>query len=131
MLIRFVLQRSNQDSGSRDGFFSAAYDLANSQDSEVAFRNFLNQKLDWFENNLITPERFNRSKSKGYYRKKTKGIAWFKDTATEHLSVARKMVAILAEHGWFVDELKTDRPGYIVYEDAFQIVAEPFRDTIT
>jgi hypothetical protein len=24
--------------------------------------------------------------------------------------------------------LKTDRPGYVVYEDGFQIVAEPFSD---
>lgn len=130
MLVRFVLRRSNHESGSRDGFFSAAYELAETDSIGEAQRILLNEKLSWFEQNLSTPERFNRSKSKGAYRRNAKGVSWFKDSASEHLSVAREVITMLVEHGWFVDELKTDRPGYVVYEDDFQIVAEPFRDTL-
>ena len=35
-------------------------------------------------------------------------------------------MAILQNHGVFVDMLKTDRVGYVVYEDKFQVVTEPF-----
>jgi len=36
------------------------------------------------------------------------------------------MVYILEQHNVYVRVLKTDRPGYIVYEDEHQVVAEPF-----
>lgn len=34
---------------------------------------------------------------------------------------------LLAEHGIHARMIQTDRPGYVVYEDAYQVVAEPFR----
>jgi hypothetical protein len=36
------------------------------------------------------------------------------------------MVALLEDYGIFVLLLKSSRPGYVVYEDELQIVAEPF-----
>jgi hypothetical protein len=36
------------------------------------------------------------------------------------------MAALLRDYGVFVQVLKTSRPGYVVYEDELQIVAEPF-----
>jgi hypothetical protein len=39
------------------------------------------------------------------------------------------MVAILQNHGIPVRMLKADRIGYVVYEDEYQVVAEPFADT--
>jgi hypothetical protein len=38
------------------------------------------------------------------------------------------MVEILEDCGIYIRVFKTARPGYIVYEDALQIVAEPVRD---
>jgi hypothetical protein len=38
-----------------------------------------------------------------------------------------EMVRILERNGIFVKKIRTDRPGYVVYEDELQIVAEPFR----
>ena len=43
--------------------------------------------------------------------------------AIEHL---RRLVAVLENHGIQVQVLKTVRPGYLVYEDKWQVVAEPF-----
>jgi hypothetical protein len=39
------------------------------------------------------------------------------------------MVAILENHGVWIEMLKTARPGYVVYQDEFQVVAEPFSDS--
>jgi hypothetical protein len=38
------------------------------------------------------------------------------------------MVWILENYGISIRVFKTAKPGYIVYEDEFQIVAEPVRD---
>ena len=41
----------------------------------------------------------------------------------------RELVAILEAHDIAVEMLQTERPGYVVYEDTYQIVAEAFSDT--
>jgi len=40
-----------------------------------------------------------------------------------------EMVALLKHHDLPVRMIKTARPGYVVYEDEFQIVAVPFADS--
>lgn len=37
-----------------------------------------------------------------------------------------ELKAIIENHSFNISVLKTDRPGYIVYEDDQQVVAEPF-----
>lgn len=83
---------------------------------------------EWFNQNLDKPDRFSRTK--GPFRQK-KGISWFRDSAHEHIRRMREMVEILKRHGISVRQLVTDRPGSIIYEDDFQICAEPFWDTPT
>lgn len=34
-------------------------------------------------------------------------------------------------HGIEVEVLHTERPGYVVYEDEYQVAAEPFTETLT
>jgi hypothetical protein len=63
-----------------------------------------------------------------YYRKRQNGISWFKATAEEHISKIRELIALLENHGVRVEMIKTTRPGYVIYEDNFQIVAVPFAD---
>ncbi|HEX7075605.1 MAG TPA: hypothetical protein VF226_16320 [Hyphomicrobiaceae bacterium] len=87
--------------------------------------------LEWFEVHLTTPKRFNRSTSKGYYRRNTKGIAWFRDTAKEHISGMYKIKRIAEANGHSVDVIREERVGYVVYEDEFQVIAEPYADTRT
>ena len=38
------------------------------------------------------------------------------------------MVCLLEENDVYVRAIKTRRPGYIVYQDEHQVVAEPFAD---
>lgn len=46
-------------------------------------------------------------------------------SATEHVSRMRE-VTLLEHKDLAVKELRTDRPGYIVYEDEHQVAAIPF-----
>jgi hypothetical protein len=126
-LVRFVLSRAHPDTSVEEGIFGAAYHLRDKVRTPVQDRELLEELLSWFSINLPIPERFNRTKSKGYYRKKTAGISWLKPTALEHIAKMRALVVILENNGYHVSEVTTDRPGYVVFEDDYQIVAEPFR----
>jgi len=129
--IRFVIARQHLDSGVPDGTFDVAYELRDSAQVNAADRDLLVENLAWFEKNLETPTRFNRTKSKGFYRRTTRGIAWFKDSATEHLARMHQIKTVLEQYGYPVVMLSESRVGYVIYEDAFQVVAEPFSDTQT
>jgi hypothetical protein len=37
------------------------------------------------------------------------------------------LIIILEKNGYHVSQITTDRPGYVVFEDDHQVVAEPFR----
>ncbi len=56
-------------------------------------------------------------------------ISWFKHSATDHIDKMRQYAQILEAHDIYVNQMTTDRPGNIVYEDQFQIAAIPFNDT--
>jgi hypothetical protein len=130
-LIRFVQARRHPESGVDDGLFGLAYELRDSPQIAAEDRAMLADALTWFANHLEAPSRFNRTTSKGYYRRNTRGIAWFKDTASEHLARMHEIRQVLERNGHVIEMLSEARVGYIVYEDAFQIVAEPFSETRT
>ncbi|NSX53396.1 hypothetical protein [Parasulfitobacter algicola] len=113
----------------RSGFFCAAYELRNAPILDQAQHDQLEALLDWFRKNVAIPKRFNKSKSKGYYRRDAKGLSWFRADANEALGKAFELVALLKENGYQIELLRTGRIGYIIYEDDVQTVAEPFLDT--
>ncbi len=41
----------------------------------------------------------------------------------------RELAAILEEHDITVEVIQSDKPGFVVYEDRYQIAAEPLRDS--
>lgn len=97
--LRFALPRRHPDSGVEDGPFGVAYRLRDSSDVEAVDRDSLAEHLAWFGKNLATPDRFNRTKSKGFERRKTRGIAWFKDSAEEHVARMHEIKVILERYG--------------------------------
>lgn len=129
--LRFVVATRDPDSGVDAGVFTVAYALRDRPDVDPAHRASLAEHLSWFDKNLAKPDRFNRSRSKGHYRRDPRGIAWFRDTATECLSRIHGLKRILESYGHSVRLIREDRVGYVVYEDEFQVVAEPFADTRT
>jgi hypothetical protein len=128
MYIRFVTRKVHQNSLRRTGIFQEAFRLRNAGHLPEYEEAILCELLEWFNSNLPKPHRFTNSKPP-YYRKKNEAISWFKHTATEHIAKARHILTILENHGIHAEMITTDRPGYIVYEDAVQIVAVPFSDS--
>jgi len=125
MYLRFVVADLDEDSAVELGIFHAVRYLREDgklYSYEEAQHDIIRQ---WFNENLQKPTRFTASKPP-FYRKKNKAISWFKDSAHQHIAHARSLVAILQNHGVSVQMLKTERVGYVVYEDEHQIVAEPF-----
>lgn len=129
MFLRFVVQRVNDASGVREGLFPTAYALRREEMLSDADNSEISELLDWLDAHMERPDRFNRSTSKGYYRRNTRGIAWLKPGATQHIAKMRALAALLDRNGYTTDVIKSDRPGYVVYEDDVQMIAEPFRDT--
>jgi len=129
--IRFVLAKRHPDSAVEEGLFTLAYTLRDDPAVSAQDRGTLRDNLEWFERHLPTPHRFSRSKSKGYWRRKTRGIGWFRDGARQCLARMHLMKDILEAHGHQVTMVCKARVGFIVYEDDFQVVAEPFSDTRT
>ena len=84
--LRFIVSKVHRDSGVNDGIFDTAYALRDAEDVIEADRQVLAELLAWFAQQLPTPERFNRSSSKGYYRRAARGIFWFKDTAEQYVA---------------------------------------------
>jgi hypothetical protein len=129
--LRFVVSREHPDTGVADGLFGVAYAVRDAEETSSSDRESLTEQLAWFAKNLPIPKRFNRSASKGFYRRKTKGIAWFRDDALEHISRMHEMKRILEANGHPVHIGREDRIGYVVYSDDIQVIAEPFADTRT
>ncbi len=127
--IRFVRPNRIEGIGYREGFFCAAYEFRN--DPEIDLRSFdqLEAQLAWFRKNLSIPDKFNRSKSKGRYRRNTKGLSWFREDSHEVIEKSFELIQLLKNNGFVIEILRTDRVGTIVYGDDKQVVAEPYADT--
>jgi hypothetical protein len=128
MHLRFVVAKKDRESARALGIFHAFAYLW--QDGELYPYEEEQHDLirQWFNEHLERPTRFTASKPP-FYRKPRRAICWFKDSAREHLNWAWWMVAMLENHQIPVKMLKAERVGYVVYEDEYQIVAEPFAET--
>ena len=126
--VRFVVPTKDEDSGRRQGLFHALSELCDRGELLPHEEHLWDETRRWFEKHLDEPTAFARSS-----RSHAKAIAlsWFKSSATEHIQQMRVLVHLLDEHGVHCEVLRAERPGYVVYEDAFQIVAVPFTDTMT
>jgi hypothetical protein len=128
MYIRFVIHRNDENSGRRQGLFQAMADLRHDHLLLLEEQTIYEEIYNWFNKHLEKPLKFTRS-SKPHAKKIA--ISWFKDTAKEHIAKMYAIAQILEDHGIIVDVIRSERPGYIVYEDEYQVSAEPFSDTLT
>src|SRR5439155_15969582 len=127
MYLRFVVAEVDDDSERELGVFQAASKLRDAGKLYPYEESYLDELRQWFNIHLEKPTRFTATRPP--YGKK-RAISWFKDSAQEHIARIREMVAILENHGVRVRMIKTERVGYVVYEDQHQVVAEPFSDTL-
>jgi len=118
--IRFVIGRKDEDSHVEQGIFQAVARALEWNNITGSDADELNDLRAWFSENLERPTSFGRDRLR-------LGICWFKTGANEHISRIWEMVKILERNGIYVKKIRTDRPGYVIYEDEWQLVAEPFR----
>ena len=128
MFVRFVVKFLDPDSGRRQGLFQAAWKLRDSGRLNAADWRRLERIRDWFNENLEKPARLSLSARPN---RKAQAISWFKSTAAEHIDKMRQLQRVLETHGIAVEMIRTRRPGYVLYEDDFQVAAYPFSDTQT
>lgn len=126
MFIRFVVPSRHKDSHCLTGIFHATCGLRDgrqlSEDEQVG----CDEILSWFNRRLPIPGRFSRSKRRDACGK---AVCWFKDSAAPFIRRVRELAVMLEQHNISVEMLRTAKPGYILYEDPYQIVAIPFRNT--
>ncbi|MCO5113909.1 MAG: hypothetical protein M9899_07020 [Bdellovibrionaceae bacterium] len=127
MFLRFVVGEIDHRSGREKGIFSIAYDILRLDQAPEYELNEIKKSLFWLETHLPAAKKFSRKKNIG--DKNTQGISWIKSDANEIVKRLYELKDIIERHGYQVEVIKTQRPGYIVYEDRFQIVAEPFRES--
>jgi len=118
--IRFVIDRKDEESHVEQGIFQAVALALEWQDITGSDADELNELRAWFNENLERPTSFGRGKLR-------RGICWFKTDSSEHISRIWEMVHILERNGIYAKQIRTGRPGYVIYEDEWQLVAEPFR----
>jgi hypothetical protein len=124
MFVRFVIADRHPDTGVHAGIFEALKRLPPVGRVADWHENRLSEIVAWFRAQLPFPERVARSRRPNGHHA---AVSWFKESATEHIMMARELAAILEAHDVRVEMLTTARPGYVVYEDDFQVLAEPFR----
>lgn len=107
-------------------FFPSAYEARRKHRLDVGDHQELCDLLTWFADNLKTPDRF--AASRRHHGEET-GISWIRASASEHMKRMRRLSELVGNCGVRVLELRTARPGYILYEDDHQVVALPFGDT--
>jgi hypothetical protein len=118
--VRFVVGWKDKDSHVEQGIFQAVAQAIESRSITGSDAKELNELRGWFSENLEAPTSFGRGTL-------SLGICWFKTGANEHISRVWRIIKVLERNGIYVKKIKTDRPGYLIYEDEWQVVAEPFR----
>jgi hypothetical protein len=120
--IRFVCFQSIGRQRSRLGLFKAISEAVESEHAAGWAIAEARELSGWFNDNLAIPKAFSTGGHKGFGQP---GLSWFKPVATEHIRRMHRLKLALEECGIHVEVLTTRDPGLIVWQDQFQIVAEP------
>lgn len=123
MFIRFVVSERHAKSDQAQGIFGALSVLEQEGELQPHEKLWLGELESWFNKHLRVPSRFTWSSRPNA---PARAITWLKLSAVEHVSRMRELVAFLEHKEVMVEELRTEKPGYIVYEDEHQVVAMPF-----
>lgn len=124
MYLRFITQFINENNQTETGFFNAIEFLELNpltKDEDIVRLKFLH---NWFRNNLSAPPWFKKPTGKSY---EAKSLSWFKDTAKQHILNANEAIEILGKYDILVERISIKNPGYIEYEDEYQVSAVPFK----
>lgn len=121
MFIRFVEGSDSENAAWLTGLFTTAGILDDEGDLYRHESEHLHAVFDWFQENLPCPP-FRSNLDSGAWT--PSAVCWFRPEAHAVVTRMWDLVAILREHGISVRLVRSRKPGKIVYEDKYQIVAE-------
>ena len=125
MYIRFTTQFINPYGELETGIFMALKylrdDYTLTKDEDI---NKLKELSQWFNRNLEKQTRFSKGTSK---HNVNVSLSWFKDSAKEHLKKIQDLIEIAEEYDIIINRIASKNPGYVVFEDEYQISAVPFK----
>jgi hypothetical protein len=120
--VRFVCFQTVAGQRTRLGLFQALDEARLSDQAADWALAAIRDLSDWFNAHLDAPTRFSRATWNGGEQQ---GLSWFKPSAHEHIQKMHELKTALENCGVHVEQLTTDDPGLILFEDAHQVVAEP------
>ena len=123
MFLRFIISERHARSDRETGIFSALYALEDRGELRAGEIEWFHESERWLNKNLPRPTRLAWSARPNAPER---ALSWFRDTAVEHVSRVRALCELLEHKGIAVTELRTEKPGYVVYQDEYQVVAMPF-----
>ena len=124
-LIRFVVLEVENRSRVERGLLRGSSRLQRTRIFSAAEEEFLKETFKFFNTHLPNPERVAQANRPGA---EPKAVSWFKPAATRFIARMQDLAAMLEAHGIHTKRLTTSKPGFVVYEDEYQVVAEAFRD---
>lgn len=118
--VRFVAG-DEEDGYDQSGVFTVANNCAEDGTLNKFEAERLEEIFEWFNDNLPCPPFQEKLKSREWSRD---AVAWFREDADEMTGRMWELVWMLRNVGIEARMIVTTKPGKIVYEDEFQIVAE-------
>jgi hypothetical protein len=121
MYVRFVVGDDAENASWLTGVFTEARLLRDDGKLYAYEVDHLEATYAWFNDHLPCPPFAPKLRSVEWT---SDAVAWFRDDAGEPLRRIWDLVHLLRENGVPVRLVTADRPGKIVYQDAYQVVAE-------
>jgi len=118
MYIRFAVLDTDPDSGRAGGVLVAAHNLRDEGALSPIEHEALKTAIAWFNDHLTVPALLQQPGNR-------RAISWFKPAADEAIRRMWRLKSLLDPHGYHVEVLRTVRPGMVIYEDEWQVVAQP------
>ena len=119
MYFRLAVGRRDPGSHWRQGVFQASFELLRSGSLEPYEADALWEVLDWFNENLPAPWEVSR-----------RAAFWFRPGENRCSKRIWSLAGLLRVQGVHVQPLRARRPGYVEYEDDYQVAAVPFADML-
>ncbi|MEM6820321.1 MAG: hypothetical protein AAF558_00070 [Verrucomicrobiota bacterium] len=115
--IRFIVLTDHKDKLRCTGIVSWLDKLLQSSEIPSYYLDSASEIMDKFDADLPVPP-FEEKKWDDNF------VSWFKNSSSEWISLCREIVVLFSELDIVTDVLTTDKPGMIVYEDEWQVVAK-------
>jgi hypothetical protein len=122
--LRYESPDRDSETGQPIGLLKLAYDLLRCDWLSGDVHAELHAHVMWMEAHVPAPTRFARKRNA--YHRNHHGVTWAKSEATDMVARLHAIAAIVERHWRPVQLVATSRPGYVVFEDDWQVVAEPF-----